>query len=124
MILKSVSIHRSPDSIEVRFSDYAAANAVHRFSLGFPLILEIGFGVGEVAFGPRQDTEEGASGDFFEGPLVVILVIGHEEEFAVGREDFGDGEQEIVLDEAAAMMADLGPWIGAEQVEAGDGGFG
>ncbi len=70
---------------------FPAADAVHGFSFGFPLDLEIGFGVEEAFVGPWEYFELAEGLDLLAGVVEVFLVIGHEEEFAVGFEGGFDG---------------------------------
>jgi hypothetical protein len=57
---------------------------MHRFPFGFPLDLEIGFGVEEGIVIPWKDFEQAAGVDLFTGVFEIFLVIGHEEKLAAG----------------------------------------
>ena len=55
---------------------------MHDLSFGFPLDLEIGFGVEEGIVVPRENFEKAAGVDLFAGVFEVFLMIGHEQEFS------------------------------------------
>lgn len=86
--------------------------------------LEVGFGVEEGVFGPEYLREEFSFFQFFDGPLVVVGVVGFEKKLALTGEQLVDLSEEIDLENSAFMVFGFRPRIWAEQVDAMNRFFG
>ena len=104
---------------------YFEAEPIDGFPLGFPVELEVGFGVkkgiGGGGFRPVDGGEFWVVFHFLTDPLVVFGVIGFKEELAAGDEHLVEGVEEGLLHESAFVVPGFGPWIRAEEVKAGNG---